>query len=58
MCREWYPKINEILFGPSHPLPYSRIPIIFDDADSFEGMVIHELTHVVQAYPKNGEWLG
>jgi hypothetical protein len=27
-------------------------------ADSFEGMVIYELTHVVQNYPKNGEWLG
>jgi hypothetical protein len=88
VCKEWYSKINAILFGPSHPLPYARIPIIFDDAgdfaayvktvtrngknademhiardqrnraDSFEGMVIHELTHVVQAYPKNGEWLG
>ena len=31
ICEEWYPKINEILFGPAHPLPFSDIQIIFEE---------------------------
>jgi hypothetical protein len=29
LCEEWYPKINEILFGPGRPLPYSDVDIVF-----------------------------
>ncbi len=31
ICEEWYPKINEILFGPDHPLPFQDIHIIFEE---------------------------
>ena len=46
LCEEWYPKINQILFGDGHPL--------------YLGMVIHELTHVNQNYKagsENAEWV-
>jgi hypothetical protein len=72
---EWYPKINDILYGPDHPLPYNILIVSFQHGlsypaftteniihvsadtlrnrqDSYEGMVVHELTHVVQHYPK------
>jgi hypothetical protein len=29
LCEEWYPKINEILFGADHPLPYGGVEIVF-----------------------------
>lgn len=29
VCEEWYPKINEILYGPERPLPFKDIPISF-----------------------------
>jgi hypothetical protein len=74
---EWYPRINEMLFGPGHPLPYNIVIASFQHGldhpafttgnvihisadvlrnrhDSYEGMIVHELTHVVQHYP-NGQ---
>jgi hypothetical protein len=71
---EWYPRINTILFGPDHPLPFRLVIVSFQHAqrfpavtignvihvsadtikvmqDDYRGMVIHELTHVVQHYP-------
>jgi len=71
---EWYPKINDILYGPDHPLPFNVLIVSFQHGlqypaftagnvihisadvlrnrrDSYEGMVVHELTHVVQHYP-------
>lgn len=30
LIEEWYPKINEILFGKDHPLPASEITLIFE----------------------------
>jgi hypothetical protein len=71
---EWYPRINDMLYGPDHPLPFAVVIVSFQHQlerpaytggnvihisadglrnrpDSFEGMVIHELTHVVQHYP-------
>src|SRR5262249_50841323 len=29
LVEEWYPKINEILFGKDHPLPAPEITLIF-----------------------------
>lgn len=29
ICEEWYPKINEILNGPGHELPFPEVLIIF-----------------------------
>jgi len=80
---EWYPRINDILYGPDHPLPFNVVIVSFQHAlnypafttenvihisadvlrnrqDSYEGMVVHELTHVVQHYPKgqaNAGWV-
>lgn len=75
LVNDWYPKINILLFGSRHPLPYPK-PIIkvedvqkypgvpaytedgtiylwaryieSQDEEDFEGMVIHELTHINQ----------
>jgi hypothetical protein len=76
LVEEWYPKINEILFSPDHPLPASSIAIICEPLKAIAytdiekniihlsaayvtekapddyGMVIHELTHIVQHYNK------
>jgi len=80
LCEEWYPKINEILFGADQPLPYDRISLKFEPmkgvaatsgakirisaewvtkkAPNDYGMVIHELTHIVQNYRGKGDgWL-
>lgn len=80
LVEEWYPRINEILFGPGHPLPANEITLIFEPmkgvahttnnvmhisaewvtkkAPNDYGMIIHELTHVVQDYRGKGEgWL-
>jgi hypothetical protein len=72
LCEEWYPKINEILFGKSRPLPAAKVRLVFEPMKGVAhtsnavihisaewvtkkkpddyGMVIHELTHVVQDY--------
>jgi hypothetical protein len=70
---DWYPRINTILYGPDHPLPFNVLVVAFQHGltypaftsgnvihvsaevlrnrqDSYEGMVVHELTHVVQHY--------
>lgn len=79
ITEEWYPKINEILFGKDHPLPVPVVHLKFEpmkgvahatndgihiSADWItkhpddKGMVVHELTHVVQGYPPGGPgWL-
>jgi Peptidase of plants and bacteria len=80
LVEEWYPKINEILFGKDHPLPSPDVSLIFEPmkgvaatsknvirisaewvtkkAPNDYGMVIHELTHIVQDYRGKGEgWL-
>jgi hypothetical protein len=80
LVEEWYPKINEILFGKDRPLPANEIVLIFEPmkgvahatknaihisaewvtkkAPNDYGMVVHELTHVVQDYRGKGEgWL-
>jgi hypothetical protein len=80
IAQEWYPKINEILFGKGHPLPVATVRLKFEPmkgvahathdgihisaewvtkkAPNDYGMVVHELTHVVQAYRGKGEgWL-
>ncbi len=31
ICEEWYPRINEILFGYGRPLPFSEIGIVYTD---------------------------
>lgn len=30
VVEEWYPKINEILFGPGHPVPTDSITLVFE----------------------------
>lgn len=80
LVEEWYPKINEILFGKDHPLPSADVSLIFEPmkgvantsnnvirisaewvtkkAPNDYGMVVHELTHIVQDYRGKGEgWL-
>ncbi len=80
LVEEWYPKINELLFGKDHPLPSPDFSLIFEPmkgvahtsnhvihisaewvtkkAPNDYGMVIHELTHIVQDYRGKGEgWL-
>lgn len=80
LVEEWYPRINELLFGKDHPLPSADISLIFEPmkgvahtgnavihisaewvtkkAPGDYGMVIHELTHIVQDYRGKGEgWL-
>src|SRR5690242_723523 len=29
LCEEWYPRINEILKGPGHELPFGEVLIVF-----------------------------
>lgn len=78
IAEEWYPKINEILFGPDQPLPTRLVRLTFrpmkgvahathdgihisadwvtkQQPDDY-GMVVHELTHVVQAYKGKSEF--
>ncbi|HEY2573063.1 MAG TPA: basic secretory protein-like protein [Verrucomicrobiaceae bacterium] len=80
IVEEWYPKINEVLFGAGHPLPVALVRLKFEPmkgvahatADEIHisaewvtkkaprdyGMVVHELTHIVQHYQGKGEgWL-
>lgn len=35
LCEEWYPRINEILYGTGHPLPYGEIVVLFDPEKIF-----------------------
>lgn len=78
LVEEWYPKLNHILFGENHPLPYPEVKLVFKPmkgvagtanneitiseewvtkkAPDDYGMVIHELTHVVQNYKGKGDW--
>lgn len=78
LVEEWYPKLNSILFGENHPLPYPAVKLVFKPmkgvagtanneitiseewvtkkAPDDYGMVIHELTHVVQNYKGKGDW--
>jgi hypothetical protein len=37
LCEEWYPRINEILFGAAHPLPFNEIQIVFERKLAMEG---------------------
>ena len=34
LCEEWYPKINDLLFGSGHSLPLREIRITIDPAES------------------------
>lgn len=75
LIEEWYPRINDILFGASHPLATGSVtliceplkPIAYSDIKMNRihistdyvaahpedyGMVVHELTHIVQHYTK------
>lgn len=78
LVKEWYPRINDLLFGKDHALPYPIVRLIFEPmkgvahtmkadlhisaewvtqkAPNDYGMVIHELTHVVQDYRAKGEF--
>ena len=79
IVEEWYPKINEILFGKDHPLPRAVVNLKFEpmkgvahattdgihisaewvtkkSPDDY-GMVVHELTHIVQNYKLGEGWL-
>src|ERR1035437_4024998 len=29
ICEEWYPKINVILYGKDHPLPFAEVELLF-----------------------------
>lgn len=74
VCKEWYPKIDEILFGTGHPLPYNEVRVIFETPENskFDGWtsmvtddpspiihLIHELTHEDQHYADGSPtWLG
>jgi hypothetical protein len=78
---EWYPKINELLYGADHELPFRFVIVSFQHAqrfpglttnniihvsadtikvmqDDYRGMIIHELSHVVQHYPAGQEEVG
>lgn len=81
IAEEWYPKINDILFGKERGLPAKEVTIEFKPMDGVAhasghkitisaewvtvkqpddyGMVVHELTHVVQNYRRRGNpgWL-
>jgi len=35
LCEEWYPKINTILYGADHPLPFAEVEIIFAPKTQF-----------------------
>jgi hypothetical protein len=52
LCEEWYPKINEILFGKDHPLPFQEIQIVFEPREGVpaftRGNVIHVASNVVR----------
>ena len=30
LCREWYPKINSVLFGARYPLPFEEVKVVFE----------------------------
>jgi len=74
LVAEWYPKINQELYGAEHKPSYGDILLIFEPdlkvpafasrnqihascsyipvmKDDYRAMLIHELSHVVQAYP-------
>ena len=101
LCQEWYPKINAVLYGKDHPLPFAELQILFAGTvvaangseqkevpaasngnkiwvssnhcnsyypqsnpvrwpRGFQAMMIHELTHVNQAYgeyPISASWV-
>jgi hypothetical protein len=51
VCKEWYPKIDEILFGAGHPLPYSEVRVIFEISPQYDGWTVENTIHI------SSDWL-
>jgi hypothetical protein len=50
LVEEWYPRINEILFGKDHPLPASEVTLIFEPMKG----VANTSNHVIRI---SAEWV-
>jgi len=48
LVEEWYPKINEILFGKDHPLPATEVTLVFEPMHG----VAHTSNHVIHISAK------
>ena len=46
LCEEWYPKINEILFGKDHPLPFQQVQIVFEPIESVPAFTRANVIHI------------
>src|SRR6185437_10753681 len=43
---EWYPRINELLFGPDHPLPFKLVIVSFQHAQRYPGLTANNVIHI------------
>jgi hypothetical protein len=43
---EWYPKINDILYGPDHPLPCNILIVSFRHGLSYPAFTTENVIHV------------
>ena len=55
LVTEWYPKINEILYGPDHPLPFNAVFVLFIPDVKYiaytSGNVIHVSSDYIKVMP-------
>ena len=53
LYQEWYPRINDILFGSGHPLPYDELTVKFAQKPDYENVpayALHGVIHVWYPY--------
>jgi hypothetical protein len=51
VCEEWYPKINEVLYGADHRLPFAVVRMVFEPMDGV-AYTLENVIHVSAGYIK------
>jgi hypothetical protein len=52
LVMEWYPKINDILFDSTHPLPFNQVRIVFEPGLKVPAYTVGNEIHVSSDYIK------
>jgi Peptidase of plants and bacteria len=52
LCLQWYPKINDLLFGAGHPLPYQEVTVAFE-ISKYDAWSLGNAIHVSTEWLKN-----